>query len=81
MDLELNEISGAVVNSAICVHTELGPGLLEETYKQCLTYELQSRGFKVSVEHELRNLPLPGRTIAALPIPTHNILVELGKKQ
>jgi GxxExxY protein len=51
--MELNDISGAVVNSAMLVHSELGPGLLEEPYKQCLAYELISRGFKVDIEPEL----------------------------
>ena len=30
--MEINEISGAVVDSAMQVHTLLGPGLLEATY-------------------------------------------------
>jgi GxxExxY protein len=51
--MELNDISGAIVNSAMLVHSELGPGLLEEPYKQCLAYELISRGFKVDIEPEL----------------------------
>jgi len=32
------------------VHSELGPGLLESTYKKCLAYELQKRGLGVKVE-------------------------------
>ena len=51
--MELNDISGAIVNSAMLVHSELGPGLLEEPYKQCLAYELVTRGFKVDIELEL----------------------------
>ncbi len=35
------------------VHSRLGPGLLEEPYKQCLAYELRKRGFHVFVEHPL----------------------------
>jgi hypothetical protein len=35
------------------VHSRLGPGLLEEPYKQCLAYELRKRGFNVLVEHPL----------------------------
>jgi len=35
------------------VHSELGPDLLEEPYKQYLAYELNSRGFKVDIEPEL----------------------------
>ena len=35
------------------VHTELGSGLLESAYRECLRYELQSRGLKVEQEREL----------------------------
>ena len=51
--MELNQISGAVINAAMRVHSVLGPGLLEEPYKQCLAYELRQRGLKVDVELEL----------------------------
>ena len=51
--MELNEISGAVITAAIKVHTALGPGLLEEPYKQCLAYEIKGSGLKVNLELEL----------------------------
>jgi GxxExxY protein len=35
------------VDSAIRVHRELGPGLLESAYEICLEYELVSRGLSV----------------------------------
>jgi GxxExxY protein len=34
--LHINEITGAVVNSAMKVHSLLGPGLLESAYQACL---------------------------------------------
>lgn len=43
----LNEISAAIVDSAIEVHNALGPGLMENVYQECLRYELQQRGLKV----------------------------------
>ena len=49
----INEISGAVVDSAIRVHTHLGPGLLESAYQACLVYELRKRGLKVHTQVEL----------------------------
>ncbi len=49
-----NEISGAVVDSAMKVHTALGPGLLESAYAICLTHELVKRGLTVRTE-----VPLP----------------------
>jgi GxxExxY protein len=44
--VEINEISGAVVDSTMKVHSRLGPGLLEQPYKKCLQHELTSRGFQ-----------------------------------
>jgi PD-(D/E)XK nuclease superfamily len=37
------EISQAIIASAICVHKNLGPGLLESVYEKCLAYELGER--------------------------------------
>jgi len=42
-----NEIGKIVIDSALKVHKELGPGLLESTYEACLLYELQCKGLKV----------------------------------
>jgi len=35
-----------IVDSAITVHKEMGPGLLESIYESCLVKELQLRGIK-----------------------------------
>jgi GxxExxY protein len=40
----------AVITAAIEVHRNLGPGLLESTYVQCLTYELSERGVAFLIE-------------------------------
>jgi len=52
--MHFNEISGAVVDSAMKVHSALGPGLLESVYLACLVHELNQRGFRTAVQ-----LPLP----------------------
>ena len=49
-----NEVSKIVVDAAIQVHKELGPGLLESAYEHCLTYELMQRDIKVQPQ-----VPLP----------------------
>ena len=36
---ELNELSGKVIGLCIEIHRELGPGLLESAYEECLAYE------------------------------------------
>lgn len=48
--MELNDITHAIIGAAIEVHRVLGPGLLENAYRQCLAYELRKRGFTVEEE-------------------------------
>ena len=36
----LNELSGKVIGLCLGIHTELGPGLLESAYEECLAFEL-----------------------------------------
>lgn len=45
-----NEISKIIIGCAIEVHKQLGPGLLESAYQECLFYELVQKGFKVVKE-------------------------------
>lgn len=40
-----NEIGKLILDAAIVVHRELGPGLLESVYETVLAYELQQLGF------------------------------------
>jgi hypothetical protein len=42
-----NEIGTAVIEAAIAVHRELGPGLLETVYEVILSRELQDLGLQV----------------------------------
>ncbi len=49
-----NEIETLVVESAIAVHRELGPGLLESVYEAALAHELEARGLRVR-----RQVPVP----------------------
>jgi len=49
----INEVTGAVVDGAMKVHSVLGPGLLESAYHACLAYELRKRGFGVATQVEL----------------------------
>jgi GxxExxY protein len=51
-----NEIGKIIVDSAVAVHRELGPGLLETVYEVVLTYELEQRGLRVT-----RQVPIPIR--------------------
>ena len=51
--MEINEITGKVIGLAIEVHRNLGPGLLESAYKECLFYELKNNNIVVEVEKPL----------------------------
>lgn len=45
--VEINEITGQIVDAAMKVHTALGPGMLESVYEKCLKRELIKRGLRV----------------------------------
>ena len=42
-EMEINDITGKIVDAALSVHRKLGLGLLEHTYQACLKYELSKR--------------------------------------
>jgi len=51
---EINELTRKAIGLAIDVHRELGPGLFETTYEECLAFELKQAGL-----HFERQVPLP----------------------
>ena len=54
--MEFDELSKNVIGCAIEVHRNLGPGLLESTYRQCLACELSHANIPFQME-----VPLPVR--------------------
>lgn len=48
-----NQVGDIIVKSALEVHRNLGPGLLESTYESCLMYELINEGLKVENQKAL----------------------------
>jgi len=50
------KLTEQVIGAAIEVHRELGPGLMESAYEECLCHELHLRGLKFE-----RQVPLPVR--------------------
>jgi GxxExxY protein len=48
-----NEISKVVFDCALKVHQNLGPGLLESAYEECLFYELTKTGLKIEKQKPL----------------------------
>lgn len=49
-----DDISGIVIDEAIGIHRELGPGLFESVYETVLAGRLEARGLKVA-----RQVPVP----------------------
>ncbi|GAB4027796.1 GxxExxY protein [Spirosoma gilvum] len=52
-ELAYNRLTNKIINACIEVHRELGPGLLERVYEECLTYELRSMGLYVERQVEI----------------------------
>ncbi len=44
--MDINDLTGEIINAAIKVHKVMGPGFFESVYEEVLTYELTKRGFK-----------------------------------
>ena len=60
-----NEIGKIIVDAAVAVHKELGPGLFETVYEVILSYELERRG--LSVQRQV-----------SIPIEYHGIKFDEG---
>jgi iron complex transport system substrate-binding protein len=48
---ELDDITGAIVDTAFRIHRDLGPGMLESVYELVLERSLAQRGLKVVRQH------------------------------
>lgn len=50
---KLLSLSNTIIGAAIEVHKELGPGLLESVYEDCLKVELEMKGLNVKTQIDL----------------------------
>jgi len=48
-----NQLTSKIIGSAIEVHRNLGPGLLESTYEECMAFELQDHNLIVKRQYEI----------------------------
>ena len=48
-----NDISYKIIGTAIDIHRNIGPGLLESAYEACLVYELEQLGLSVECQKPL----------------------------
>lgn len=60
-----NEISKVIFDCALKIHKNLGPGLLESAYEECLFYELKKYGLNVEKQK-------------ALPLVYEEVRLEIG---
>ncbi len=63
--MEINKLTEHILRCAYKVHSELGPGLLESAYEECLFYELMKNGLKVEKQK-------------ALPLIYYEVRLEAG---
>ena len=54
--MDVEPITREIVDTAIRVHTRLGPGMLESAYEACIEYELGKRSLAVK-----KQVPMPLR--------------------
>ena len=52
--MDINDLTGNVIGSAIEVHKALGPGLLESIYEECLCIEFNKRNIAFERQKELK---------------------------
>lgn len=70
---ELNDLTERIIGAAIEVHREVGPGLLESAYQQCLTYLLDKQGLHAESEYPV---PLRFHGLQLDPAYRLDLLVE-----
>ncbi len=64
-DMIHQELTEKIIGCAIRVHSNLGPGLLESSYEECLAYELSKHGLIIERQK-------------ALPLIYEEVKLEIG---
>jgi GxxExxY protein len=80
MDERLEEIASIVIDTALGIHVDIGPGLMESVYEAILEKRLRQKGLKVDrqkpIRLEIDNLVFPDAFRADLLVEDR-LLVEL----
>ena len=63
--MKFDDLSNKVIGCALRVHRELGPGLLESAYEQCLCYEFTKAGIQFERQKEL-------------PVKYQDVMIDCG---
>lgn len=51
--MEINEITGIIIEESIRIHRDIGPGLMEKVYEELLAYRLAKRGLDVKRQQKI----------------------------
>lgn len=51
--MEINEITGIIIEESIRIHRDIGPGLMEKVYEELLVYRLTKRGLEVKRQQKI----------------------------
>ncbi|MEI7733907.1 MAG: GxxExxY protein [Ferruginibacter sp.] len=51
--MEINDITGIIIQESIRIHRDIGPGLLESVYEELLCYRLKKRGLSVKRQQSI----------------------------
>lgn len=65
--MEINRLTGLIINSCIKIHTAIGPGCFEKVYEEILWHELTKRGRDI-------------RRQVILPIDDEELHIQKGYK-
>ena len=65
--IQFDDLSRQVIGCAIEVHRELGPGLLESAYEQCLAHELRLKGIPFEIQK-------------VMPMDYKGVLIDCGHR-
>ena len=80
MNEQFEKLASAAIDTAMTVHVDVGPGLLESVYETLLATRLQKQGFhverQVSVKAKIDNIDFPDAFRADIIIE-HKLLFEL----
>ena len=79
--MEFNQLSSKIIQAAIAVHRELGPGLLESVYQSCILIELEKLGIEAQSQVALpimyRGQKLDGQGFPMDLLVEDTVVVEL----
>ncbi len=79
--MEFNQLSSKIIQAAITVHKELGPGLLESVYQSCILIELEKLGIEAQSQVALpiiyRGQKLNGQGFRMDLLVEDTVVVEL----